>query len=228
MTDRAKMDYYHLLGLQPTASQKEIRDAYRCQVSNCHPDKFQDADQKELAEERIKRINEAYETLRDVSLRNSYDQRYGHMNAHQTSSTSSKRHPSYQTVSYKQTWVDPYPYHPFYRDSHIPPVSPLETVYPTFINQRTQNSFPTVYVFLANQNDRLQVFLNLSAMLILLDELNYLRYQSNRDFEYLGGKALFSPTFLHIPFSDRWHLVIEPFYKMDILRTKVILISAKR
>jgi curved DNA-binding protein CbpA len=228
MADRSDMDYYGLLGLPHNASQKEIRDAYRCQVSTCHPDKFQDPEQKKLAEERIKQVNEAYETLGDVSLRNAYDYHRDFQQSRQTKPYSPPIHPTPRTVTHKQTWVDPSPYHPFHKDRHNPPVSPLESAYPDFLFYQTRHSSPSHYVFLANSNDHLQVFLNHSATLFLLDELNYAQYQSTQNFNYWGGKALFSPTYLRIPFSGQWHLLIEPLQRLNIFRAKVILIPANR
>ena len=221
------MDYYRLLGLKPDASQKEIRAAYRCQVSDCHPDKFQDSEQKNLAEERIKRINTAYETLRDASLRDAYDRQQ----AQTSSSRRSKPRPVHpystpHTVAYKQPGVVGQ------NDSRSPayqsafPVSPLEDPYPNLSPPSTPTSSLLHYHFSAMLGDRLQVFLDQSANLLLLDDLNFARYRAVRSFQYLGGLARSSPVLLPIPFAGRWHLVIEPAQNPPTLQVSVHLLSS--
>lgn len=66
-------DYYDILGVDKTASQDEIKKAYRQLALKWHPDK-NDAPE---AEEEFKKINEAYEVLSDPQKRQTYDQ-FGH------------------------------------------------------------------------------------------------------------------------------------------------------
>src|ERR1700683_4720073 len=55
---------FALLDLPPGASAKTIKDAYFCLVKVWHPDRFeQDAALRELAENKFKRINAAYQLL---------------------------------------------------------------------------------------------------------------------------------------------------------------------
>lgn len=70
----AKRDYYEILGLEKSASQEEIKKAYRKVALKYHPDK--NPDDKE-AEEKFKEAAEAYEVLRDPQKRQRYDQ-FGH------------------------------------------------------------------------------------------------------------------------------------------------------
>ena len=64
-------DYYQTLGISKTASQDEIRAAYRKLAMKYHPDR-NPGDKK--AEENFKEINEAYQVLSDPQKRSRYDQ----------------------------------------------------------------------------------------------------------------------------------------------------------
>lgn len=65
-------DYYELLGVERSATEKEIKSAYRKLARKWHPDLHPAAEKKE-AEEQFKRINEAYEVLKDPDKRARYD-----------------------------------------------------------------------------------------------------------------------------------------------------------
>ena len=63
-------DYYKALGVEPSASEAEIKTAYRRLARKYHPDVSKEAG----AEERFKAVNEAYEVLKDKDKRAQYDQ----------------------------------------------------------------------------------------------------------------------------------------------------------
>ncbi|CUH96044.1 hypothetical protein P22_2132 [Propionispora sp. 2/2-37] len=67
------IDYYEVLEVPKTASEKEIKQAYRKLAREYHPDLHQGRTKTE-AEEKFKLINEAYEVLGDAEKRARYDQ----------------------------------------------------------------------------------------------------------------------------------------------------------
>ena len=60
-------DYYKILGVSRTASDKEIKQAYRELAGKNHPDRFSDAEEKKAAEKRFLDINDARDVLLDKS-----------------------------------------------------------------------------------------------------------------------------------------------------------------
>jgi len=70
----AKRDYYEVLGLSRSATEDEIRKAYRKLAMQHHPDR--NANNPEAAE-KFKELSEAYEVLSDAKKRQQYDQ-FGH------------------------------------------------------------------------------------------------------------------------------------------------------
>ncbi len=70
----SKRDYYEILGISKTATEIEIKRAYRTLAVKHHPDKNPD---NPAAEENFKEAAEAYSVLSDAQKRAAYD-RFGH------------------------------------------------------------------------------------------------------------------------------------------------------
>lgn len=56
-------DPYKVLGVSPTASDEEIKEAYRALVKKYHPDRYANSPMQEQAQEKLKEINLAYDTI---------------------------------------------------------------------------------------------------------------------------------------------------------------------
>lgn len=69
-----KRDYYEILGVDKSASNNDIKKAYRKLALQYHPDKNPD---DKSAEDKFKEISEAYEILFNSDKRSNYD-KYGH------------------------------------------------------------------------------------------------------------------------------------------------------
>jgi curved DNA-binding protein len=72
-------DYYHVLGVPKTASQAEIKKAYRRLARELHPDTNEDP----AAEKRFKEANEAHAVLSDPEKRKHYDELGANWQAYQ-------------------------------------------------------------------------------------------------------------------------------------------------
>ena len=57
------MDPYKVLGVSPSASDEEIKAAYRALAKKYHPDRYKGHELEDLASEKLKQINEAYDRI---------------------------------------------------------------------------------------------------------------------------------------------------------------------
>lgn len=87
---------YEVLGIKETATQDEIKKAYRELVKQYHPDKYENNPLKDLAEEKLRDINEAYDTL--MKKNSSASNSYTNSNAYGSSNSSYTNNYSNQTL----------------------------------------------------------------------------------------------------------------------------------
>ena len=69
-------DYYEILGISQNASVNEVKTAYIELISKYHPENFA-GEAKEIVEQRIEDVKEAYSVLSDDFLRNQYNKEMG-------------------------------------------------------------------------------------------------------------------------------------------------------
>jgi len=67
-----RKDYYKILGVEKTATDRDIKKAFRKLALIWHPDKHEES-QKEAAEKKFKEVAEAHDVLSDAELRGKYD-----------------------------------------------------------------------------------------------------------------------------------------------------------
>ncbi|MBE6931998.1 MAG: J domain-containing protein [Ruminococcaceae bacterium] len=91
-------DPYSVLGVSPSASDEEIKKAYRDLARKYHPDNYQNNPLADLAQEKMKAINEAYDTItknRAAGNSGSTASGYGGYGGYQSSASSN---PTYSRI----------------------------------------------------------------------------------------------------------------------------------
>ena len=82
---------YQILGISPNASDEEVKKAYRNLAMKYHPDNYADNPLSDLAEEKMKEINEAYDQIQKErqsgSSRSSGYSSYGSSSSYSSSSS---------------------------------------------------------------------------------------------------------------------------------------------
>lgn len=72
------MDPYKVLGVSPNATDQQVKEAYRELAKKYHPDAYADNPLADLASEKMKEINEAYDTIMNMRRSgNNQSNRYG-------------------------------------------------------------------------------------------------------------------------------------------------------
>ena len=91
-------DPYKILGVSPDASDEDVKKAYRELARKYHPDKYRDSDLADLASEKMKEVNAAYEEIQ--KMRASGGTRYsgGYNSQSYAGNTSSSGNPKYAEV----------------------------------------------------------------------------------------------------------------------------------
>ena len=95
-------DPYRVLGVSPDASDEEVKRAYRELARKYHPDNYQDNPLADLAEEKMKEINEAYDA---ITQQRAGGQGYGGQSYGQAQSYGA---PGYGAQSYGGQSQDPF------------------------------------------------------------------------------------------------------------------------
>lgn len=111
------MNPYKILGVSDTASQEEIKSAYRKLAAQWHPDRNPDPD----ASDRLKEINAAYELIKSTERRSTYDSRQ--------QSSSAGSHPGFDSDFIFNHFADIFKRQQTTKSFNIPFNLPIEDIF---------------------------------------------------------------------------------------------------
>ena len=93
-------DPYKVLGVSPDASDEEIKKAYRDLARKYHPDKYRDSDLADLASDKMKEVNAAYEEIQNMRKNGAKSGSYngGNQGGYNYGGQSSSGNPKYNDI----------------------------------------------------------------------------------------------------------------------------------
>lgn len=94
-------DPYKVLGVSPDASDEEVKKAYRALARKYHPDKYRDSDLADLASEKMKEVNAAYEEIQNIRKNGGNSNNYNNSGSSQGGynyGSGTSKNPLYQEI----------------------------------------------------------------------------------------------------------------------------------